>query len=257
MHWSMELSALKEAGLTDGESRVYLALLELGPSTTGPIVDKSHVAKSIVYQLLDKLIEKGLVSFIVKEKTKYYQAAQPHKLLDYMEERENQLLQNKKAVQKILPELLLKQQLAKTSEAQIYLGFKGIQTVHEKTYLRLKRGGEYFYLGIAPLQKKQFHLYWQRDHIKRSKAGIRCKLLFNKGTEREVLANRNSYPGCDARYMHTDIQTPAWFCGYKDVTVIGLQSKEGIAIEIVNQEIADSFKAYFDEFWKKSVQFKK
>ena len=252
----MQLSALKEAGLTDGESRVYLALLELGPSTTGPIVDKSRVAKSIVYQLLDKLIKKGLVSYIIKEKTKHYQAAQPNKLLDYFEEREKQLLQNKDAIKKILPELLLKQQLAKTSEAQIYEGFRGIQTVHEKTYLHLKRGEEYFYLGIAPLQNEKYHLYWQRDHVQRAKAGIKCKLLFNKGTNRKVLENRNSYSGCDARYMHTDIQTPAWFAGYKDVTIIGLQSKNGLAIEIINQEIADSFKAYFDAFWKLSKPFK-
>ena len=252
----MELSALKEAGLTDGEARVYLALLELGPSTTGPIVDKSRVAKSIVYQLLDKLIEKGLVSFILKEMTKHYQAAQPNKILDFIEEREKQLLQNKEKIQKILPELLLKQKLAKTSEAQIYEGLRGIQTVHEKTYLRLKRGEEYFYLGVPSFQPKQYHLYWQRDHIRRAKAGIKCKLLFNKGTDRKVLKNRNSYPECDARYMPIDVKTPAWFSGYKDVTVIGLQSKNGLAIEIINQEIADSFKAYFDVFWIKSKPFR-
>ena len=55
--------------------------------------------------------------------------------------------------------------------------------------------------------------------------------------------------------MPTDIRTPAWFLGYKDVVVIGLQGAE-IAIEIINQKIADSFKAYFDEFWKKSKPFK-
>jgi sugar-specific transcriptional regulator TrmB len=252
----MELSALKEAGLTDGESRVYLALLELGPSTTGPIVDKSRVTKSIIYQLLDKLIEKGLVSYIIKEKTKHYQAAQPNKLLDYIEEREKQLLKNKDEIQKILPELLLKQQLAKSSEAQIYEGLRGIQTVHEKTYLRLKRGDEYFYLGVPSFQPKQYHLYWQRDHTRRVKAGIKCRLLFNKGTDKKIIQNRNSYPGADARYMPLDVVTPAWFCGYKDVTVIGLQSKNGLAIEIINQEIADSFKAYFDAFWKMSKPFR-
>jgi len=34
--------------------------------------------------------------------------------------------------------------------------------------------------------------------------------------------------------------------------VIGLQSKMPITIEIENQEIADSFKAYFEEFWNRS-----
>ena len=40
----MEISALREAGLTDGETKIYLALLELGTSTTGPIIEKSKVS---------------------------------------------------------------------------------------------------------------------------------------------------------------------------------------------------------------------
>ena len=83
----MDTTALRESGLTDGEIKVYTALLELGASTTGPIIEKSGVAKSIVYQLLDKLTAKGLVSYITKEKTKHYQAAEPNRILDYIEQR--------------------------------------------------------------------------------------------------------------------------------------------------------------------------
>jgi len=55
---SMDISPLKEAGLTEGEIRVYLALLELGLSTSGPILEKSGITKSIIYRILDKLIKK-------------------------------------------------------------------------------------------------------------------------------------------------------------------------------------------------------
>ena len=86
----MDLSFLKEIGLTEGEIKVYLALLELGASTTGPIIEKANISRSIIYQILDKLIEKGLVSFITKEKTKYFQATQPKHFLDIIEkEKEN------------------------------------------------------------------------------------------------------------------------------------------------------------------------
>src|SRR3990167_6978360 len=84
----MDIHAMQEAGLTEGEAKVYLALMDLGPSTTGPIIEKAHVAKSIIYQLLDKLIQKGLVAYITKEKTKYFQASDPHKLIEYMETNE-------------------------------------------------------------------------------------------------------------------------------------------------------------------------
>ena len=51
----MEISLLKEVGLTEGEAKVYLALLELGASTSGPIVKKSRVSRSIIYNILEKL----------------------------------------------------------------------------------------------------------------------------------------------------------------------------------------------------------
>tara|TARA_Y100000310_G_scaffold79315_1_gene76039 strand:+ start:1407 stop:2174 length:768 start_codon:yes stop_codon:yes gene_type:complete len=252
----MDISVIQEAGLTEGESKVYLALLELGPSTTGPIVEKSGVAKSIIYQLLDKLIQKGLASYITKDKTKYYQAAEPTKLIDFIEEREKLLLEKKMKVEELLPLLISKQQEAKPSEAKIFEGFQGMITVHDHTYNKLKRGEEYFFLGISPEQPKHFHAYWQRDHIKRVKAGIKCKLLFHPKTNKKILKNRNSYKHCDARYLPIAIDTPAWFMGYNDIAVIGFPSSKPITLEINNKEIADSFKAYFDEFWKKTKPFK-
>ena len=80
--------------------------------------------------------------------------------------------------------------------------------------------------------------------------------MFNKDTHPNILKNRNSFKDCDARYMPTDIKTPAWFLTYKDTTTIILQYPTEIAVEITNQSIADSFKSYFEEFWKRSKTFK-
>jgi len=44
---------------------------------------------------------------------------------------------------------------------------------------------------------------------------------------------------------------------YKDIAVVCLQKGKGIAIEIVNQEIADSFRAYFEEFWNGAKPFRR
>jgi sugar-specific transcriptional regulator TrmB len=253
----MEISSLREAGLTDGEIKVYLALLELGSSTSGPVVEKSGISRSIVYQILEKLMQKGLVSYVTKEKTKYFEASQPNKILEYVNERERALEKTRKKIEDMLPQLLLKQKTAKKSEVCLYTGYNGIRTAHEHTYLKLKKGEEYCYLGIPAYQPEKQHLYWKKDHIKRIKAGIKCRLLFNKDTDLKTLKNRNSYKGCEARYMPIDIITPALFCIYKDVTLIIIQSPGAIAVEIINQEIADSFQAYFEEFWKRSKVFSK
>lgn len=248
----MDTSIFREAGLTEGETKVYLALLELGISTTGPIVEKSGVARCIIYQLLDKLAKKGLVSSIVKEKTKYFQAASPNSILDYVAKRKRELDENSRKIEEFLPKLQALQKSAKPSEARVYVGFRGMISAHENTYSKLSAGEEYYYMGIPAEQEEHYHSYWKSDHARRVKAGIKCRLLFHPKTDVKILKGRNKFHGCGARFMPSEVNAPAWIMGYKDVVAIGLQSENPITIEINNQEIADSFKAYFEEFWKRS-----
>ena len=82
-------------------------------------------------------------------------------------------------------------------------------------------------------------------------------MLYDQKVTDSILKNRNDFKLCDARRMPLDVNSPAWILGYKDVTVIGLPlADKSFAFEIVNQEVADSFKSYFEWFWKKSKKFK-
>jgi len=255
---------IENAGLTKGESKVYLALLKLGESTTGPIIEKSGVANSIIYRILEHLIEKGLVSFVIKEKTKYFQSTNPKKLLDYIDEKKEKLESNKTKIESLLP---LLRGMSKPSEGisvQVFEGFKGFISAWEMMYSKLKKGDEYHSWGVYPVQEERFHLFWKRDHIKRKKAGFKSKILFNKGTDPSVLRNRNSYWGCDSRYMPSDIKTPAFFVVFKDVSIISLQTfkndkiqvEKPTSIVIIGKEIAQTFDAYFYELWNQSKLFK-
>ncbi|MFH1849605.1 MAG: helix-turn-helix domain-containing protein [archaeon] len=252
----MDTAGLREAGLTEGEIKVYAGLLGLGASTTGPIVDKSGISRSIVYRILERLIQKGLVSYIIKDRTKFFQAASPNKILGYIDERRDELIKNKARIEALLPELLIMEKMSKRNEATIYLGYRGIRSAHEHIYAKLSGGEEYCYLGIHAIQPEEQHIYWKKDHLKRVEAGLKCRLLFNKDTERRVLKNRNSFAGCDARYMPKGVVTPACIVTYKDTTIIILQIPAAIAVEIVSQEIKDSFQSYFEDFWRKSVPFR-
>jgi len=253
----MDTSPLKQLGLTDGEIKVYLALLELGASTIGPILERSRITKSIIYRILERLIDKGLVSYVIKEKTKHYQAHRPQKLLEYADSKKQELAENRKQINHLIPQLLLKEQSAAKSQATIYEGFKGIMTVHDKRFEKLKKSDEYFFYGLPAKQPEYYHSYWQQDHQRRAKLGIRCKLLYDKDVDEAILKNRNSYKFCDARCMPINIETPAWILGYKDVTVIGLpQAEKPFAFEIINHEVARSFKNYFEWLWKQSTKFK-
>jgi sugar-specific transcriptional regulator TrmB len=59
------IQELTQLGLTDGEARVYLSLLKIGLSKVGPIVRDSHVSYSKIYDVLERLGMKGLVSHVI------------------------------------------------------------------------------------------------------------------------------------------------------------------------------------------------
>ncbi len=254
----IEDKLIAEAGLTEGEAKVYLALLELGVSTVGPIIEKSKVARSFAYNILNGLINKGLASYVTRDRTKYYQAAEPSRLLDYMEKRKEALERSKSELEKLMPGLKALQTEVPRTEISVYEGFRGIQTAFEHYEDKLRKGDEYLCFGGYPTQKDQYHLYWQKHHEKRMKEGIRTRMLFDKDADDDVLKNRNSYALCDTRRLHTKLKTPAWFYIYKDTTTIFLQENpdfqntKALGVEIVNQEIADTFRAIFEDYWKKA-----
>src|SRR3989344_6756812 len=137
-----EMFDLLKIGLTEGESKVYLALSELGSSTVGPIVNKSQVAYSNIYDILNRLIDKGIVSFIIKDKTKYFQAASPSNLILYLDKKQEEIIKEKEALRKIIPDLEKLQEMKTRQEAEIFLGKKGLRTAYEKLSKEVIKGDE-------------------------------------------------------------------------------------------------------------------
>ncbi len=257
-----EEKLIQAAGLTEGESKVYLALLEIGNSSVGPIIEKSKVARSFAYNILNNLITKGLVSYVIKDKTKHYQAAEPSRILDYLEKRKQDIDKSKTEIEKLVPRLKLLQKMSPKTEIQMYEGFKGIITAFEHHQDKLSKGDTYMIFGGYPTQKEIFHNYWKKDHLERIKKEIKVKMLFDVNVNKEIMKNRNSYKGCDTRYFHKKLKLPAWFFIYNDTTTIILQENpdfqntKSLAVEIVNQEITDTFKTIFEDFWKLTKPFK-
>src|SRR3989344_9505212 len=126
----MNTSILKRIGLTNSEIRIYTILLSLGATSAGKIVEETSMYRKNLYDALNKLIEKGLVTYIIENKAKVFQAKDPDNLLRYLEERKVEIDEEKKEVAMILPELKIKFNLRKPEiESEIYRGNEGIKTI--------------------------------------------------------------------------------------------------------------------------------
>lgn len=160
--------ALQEADLTGNEAKIYLALLELGSALAGEITKKSGINRTNVYDALDRLIEKGIVSYVITANRKYFEATNPERIISYLEEKENAIKEQKKLINQIMPELKIKRQLSKEpQEATIYKGKKGIKSLAEDV-IRTKQNlqvygaeGEFMKL-MGP-----YGQLWQKKELKK------------------------------------------------------------------------------------------
>lgn len=238
----MDLELLKAIGLSDSEVKVYLSLLDLGSSSKGPIVDKSGVASSKIYELLEKLAQKGLVSIVMKSGVKHFEAAPPHMLLEYLREKEETLAQQKAELERLLPELEMRRSLAGIgSETQTFKGMKGAKTSFEDILETLSEGEEYYVLGISKFTP-HFERFVLNFHRRRAKRAIKCKIIVNE-TAKEIGEMLERIPLTSVRYVKKELFTPVVFIVYKDTTLISIGLDE-VFIQIRSQNLAEGMQAY-------------
>lgn len=243
----MNEKLLEEIGLTKGEIKVYLTLLKLGETTTGKIIEEAQISSGKIYEILEKLIKKGLVSFIVKEKTKYFNAASPNRILDYLHEKEKIIKEKEQELLKELPSLLTIEKAGKKAyETNLFKGFKGIQTAIFEALEDLTEKDEVLAMGIISHKKEQFNLLWQRWHKERINKKIICKAIFSdKNTD---------YFRAFKKMKYTEVKvlqgiTPSAIDVMGNKVLIFTYEEEVSCLSIKNPEIAKSFTTFFETLW--------
>src|SRR3989344_4463578 len=124
---------LENIGLTKNEIKIYLALLKLGQITSWSIIKETGVHTSKVYDGLQRLLDKGLVSYVIISNTKHFNATDPSRLLDFLDNKKRNIEIQEKEIRKIIPSL--KAESASSQEetkAEIFKGWKGMETIYNE-----------------------------------------------------------------------------------------------------------------------------
>lgn len=247
----MLLKRLEEIGLTEGEVKVYLALLKLGTTKTGVLALKAGVSSSKVYKILDRLEKKGLVGHVIKGKIKYFRALELERLLDYLNEKEKELFEKKKLIEEMLPELK-KEQLAsaKLNEATVYQGFKGVTNFFRNLVDELKPGDTYFVIGAYYGEDPQlkFKDFFRKHHLRRIHKKIKVKMLANYDVKDTIFKIVKSHS--EIKFLPQYLITNMEIVFYKNKTFIAIFTSEPVGFLIESEEATESFRKYFDAFWK-------
>lgn len=246
----MHEEKLQKLGLTNGEARVYLALVELGSSKVGPVVKKSKVSYSKIYDVLERLTEKGLSSYTIKEKTKYFQAVDPSRLQEYLEKKEKELQENKKVLDDLVPYLTKISSSGDDHGAEIFLGNKGIMTAYDILLKNTPKNGNirFFYANDPKYSKQILEFYFRTGVFFRK---IESNFKKNNVKWKGILRGKksNSQIPSFMKQHHVSFPIPGNIDIGGDNVLIIAWSKQPIGILIKSAEIAENFSNYFDSIW--------
>ena len=248
----MGLNELKEIGLTTGEIKVYEALLDLGESTKTSLAKKSGISPSNIYDVANRLLEKGIISKVEKNGVSHFIPANPSRINDFLDNKVKEIESEREVLSSVLPTLLLK--FNKTKEkvnVEVFEGWNGLKTVFEDLLEECKKGDLSYVFGATKGERAELA---DNFFLKYSKAredrGIITNIIFNQ--ELKQREERISFFLRSKSYNVRFLQqtTPSEIMIYKNKTCIIILTANPLVIRITSKEVSESFKQYFNSMWK-------
>lgn len=249
----MEFENLQRIGLTSGEIKIYRALLKIGECTKTTLAKNSKVSPSNIYDITNRLIEKGIISKVEKNGVAHFSPANPKHLIDYLDEKKREIDNEKDIVNSMLPFLLSKFKNSEEKvDVEVFNGWNGMKTVFQDLIDECEKEDENFVFGASKgKNEKQADSFFIKYSKIRADKGIKTKIIFNndlrKGERADFFLNYKNY---EIKFMNQS--TPAEILVYRNKSLIIILTENPLIIRITGKEVADSFKQYFDVMWKQA-----
>lgn len=238
---------LKELGLTKWEIDLYLTLLKIGDAKKKDITRQSAIPPSKIYEVANKLINKGLLSSLKINGVTRFSVASPNRIVQLLEDKQNRIGRQARELSETISKNRLVESF-KASEVFIYKGQKGIINAINNLLSNLHDGGTVYVLADYP-----------EDLI--SKEKTRFKNLINKMNERKIQLkclineewrkkyNKKINNNHEVRYLPNQVKSPCFICSWKDIVAISIIMEDPLTILIRNKQAVDSFMSHFKTLW--------
>lgn len=244
---------LQAIGLTDKEARVYLAVLELGPSPVQHIARHAGVPRATTYLVLRDLKDHGLATTHEKGKKVFFTAEPPEQLASLVAKQADAVREQERLLKRLIPVLAGRGQFVGTTRPTVrfYEGAESLRAFIRDNILRAgEKGGEV--LGMVSYDEAEKLLQLARltwdDVVKyRQRAHRRRRLIF---TFREG-KGRGPTTRDTVSLPYREFPLTA------DITIVGnrvaiVPYQEPIrAVAIEDPAIAEAFRVVFNALWSR------
>ena len=246
----MFLNELKNLNLTGKEALLYETLLLLGPSPISTIVKKSRLKKGDVYNILKSLKEKKLINSEQKSKKTFFLANQPAHLRDIWQEKKQQLDNQERILNGILPGLTsLFQTTTEKPIISIFRDLPGLASVYEDI-LKSKNKEILIFVSKYDRTSPEMEDLIEKQSRKQVRLNFKVRALnpwrdekFKLSTK-EYLQERKKI-NASVRFLPSSCITPSQIIIYDNKVAITSLKKELITTLIENDNISATMKIIF------------
>ena len=229
---------LENLGLTPAEAKIYLILLEQGGSLAGSISRNTGIHRRSVYDAIERLIQKGLVSYIKTNNRKYFEAVSPEHLLEILKKQEAE-------VNQVLPELKKLQQMTEGKNETLF--FRGKAALKSAFDDQLDKAEEICIWGATTEATEILQFYFPHFDKERVKKKIHVRLIFNE--EERGNPNIKKIPLAKVRFVPKEIKAKSAVNIYGRNICIVAWRPDPVAILIREDYTSSSFQSYFEFMW--------
>ncbi|MBS3142719.1 hypothetical protein J4464_05020 [Candidatus Woesearchaeota archaeon] len=244
----MDKQIIMDLGLTANETHVYLTLLKTGSVSVNTIAEKSGLHRQAVYDALERLLEKGFVSYVLKQGKKHFQGISPENVLEYLKVKEEKY-------KSILPELMNLTKLPREDcFVDVYKGKDVVRTVFRDIMNGFqKKAGEVLITGVVEKEFFDVDTIALQQYLNRlRKLGGKERVLIQEGDMHTVEGTQTRY-----RWMPKEAFSPTPVYVYANTVVFLLFGNPSHAIMVKNKALADSYRRQFNLIWSISRELPK
>ncbi|HLC65033.1 MAG TPA: helix-turn-helix domain-containing protein [Candidatus Nanoarchaeia archaeon] len=237
---------LKEFGLTDNEITIYLALLELGTANPAEVTQKTGFSRAYVYDALERMQEKEMVSSVLKNNKKHYTATEPKRLGELAGQRLEK-------IRRLIPHLESLQKVSREEiRVELHRGVYVYKTLLQDIISTLKHNGEVLIFGIDDETLSQLDKHYLTNlkiyFSKLQKLSIKEKVIAKRSAKIIKESKTTAY-----KFLPGKVIGSTAFEVYGDKVAIFLWGSPNHLILIQSKEVASSYRNQFNILWKNAV----
>jgi sugar-specific transcriptional regulator TrmB len=234
----------KFIGLSDNEIEVYSCLVRRERMTALDISKETSIYRTNVYDILDSLEKKGIISHIMINNKMYFMASDVKNLLDYMDDQKRQLDEKKKQLSQMIEKLKISPKEAKEeTNIGVFKGKKALKFMCEDI---LRENKDFHVIGYSGKTAQVLDFNWDNWDKRRAKLGLR-RYALAKPIARTILQKS---PLTTIRYLSEPFESKVSTTVYGNKVFIRLHDKDETSFMINNEGFKDYFMEIFNRLWK-------